>query len=68
MQFVLSFYLYEQYVKQTDGAIGHKTFQYWREIADDHISFLFFGQNHQFEPFATLQISGLWHLNILPSW
>ena len=30
--------------------------------------FCFFGQNHQFEPFATLQISGLWHLNILPSW
>ena len=30
--------------------------------------FCFFGQNHQFELFAILQISGLWHLNILPSW
>ena len=29
-------------------------------------TFLFFVQNHQFEPFATLQISGLYHLKFCP--
>ena len=60
------FYLYEQYVKQADGAIGHKTLQYWREIADDHIS-LFCPKS---PIWAICYIADFWSLpsKILPSW